>query len=208
LPADSVGDETTPVALQDMKGAYKRSKFLAEQAALESADSGFPVVIVNPTAPVGDHDFKPTPTGKIIVDYLRGAMPAYLDTGLNIVDAEDVADGHLLACQRGRVGSRYILGSENLTLQAIFERLANISGIPAPRVRIPYVLAYAAGIAGTGWAYVSGRAPRVPLNGVRMARKKMWVSHQKAASELGFAPGTAGAALRKAVEWFRATGYV
>ena len=208
VPADGVGDENTPVTLNEMKGAYKRSKFLAEKAASEFAESGFPVVIVNPTAPVGDHDFKPTPTGKIVVDYLRGAMPAYLDTGLNIVDAEDVAEGHLLACERGRVGGRYILGCENLTLQAIFEKLAGISGIPAPKVRIPYALAFAAGVAGTGWAYVSGNEPRVPLNGVRMARKKMWVSHAKAAGELGFAPGTADAALRKAVDWFRANGYV
>lgn len=208
IPGDGVGDESTPVALKDMKGAYKRSKFLAEQAALGFAESGLPVVVVNPTAPVGDHDFKPTPTGKIVLDYLCGRMPAYLDTGLNVVDAEDVAEGHLLACERGRVGSRYILGSENLTLCDIFGKLEAISGIPAPKVRIPYALAYAAGVAGTGWAYVSGNEPRVPLNGVRMARRKMWASHAKAARELGFAPGAADAALRNAVEWFRANGYV
>jgi dihydroflavonol-4-reductase len=208
VPAGGIGDESSPVTLEDMKGAYKRSKFLAEQAAIEFAGSGLPLVIVNPTAPVGDHDFKPTPTGKIVLDYLRGAMPAYLDTGLNIVDAEDVAEGHLLAWERGRSGSRYIFGGENLTLRAIFEKLAAITGIPAPKVRIPYALAYAAGVAGTGWAYVSGREPRVPLDGVRMARKKMWVSHAKAASELGFSPGPADAALRKAVDWFRANGYV
>jgi dihydroflavonol-4-reductase len=191
-----------------MGGAYKRSKFLAEEAAIEFAQSGFPVVIVNPTAPVGDHDVKPTPTGKIVVDFLSRAMPAYLETGLNIVDAADVAEGHVLAYERGRTGERYILGCENLTLQDIFARLERISGIPAPKVRIPYALAFAAGVASTGWAYVTGSEPRAPLNGVRMAKKKMWVSHAKAVRELGFSPAPAEVALTKAVQWFRTNGYV
>jgi len=207
IPVGGVGDEETPVSLDDMAGPYKRSKFLAERVALEFADRGFPVVIVNPTAPVGDHDFKPTPTGKVVVDFVRGAMPAYLDTGLNIVDVRDVAQGHLAACERGRVGERYILGSENLTLQQIFGKLAEITGRKAPRTRIPYAVAYAAGAVSTAWAGVTGREPRAPLDGVRMARKKMWVRHDKAARELGYAPGPASAALRRAVDWFRANGY-
>ena len=208
VPPDGIGDETTPVALNDMRGAYKRSKFLAEKAAVEFAKSGLPVVIVNPTAPLGDHDVKPTPTGKIVVDFLSRAMPAYLETGLNIVDAADVAEGHVLAYERGRPGERYILGCENLTLQDIFAALERISGIPAPKVRIPYTLAFAAGVASTGWAYVTGSEPRAPLDGVRMARKKMWVSHAKAARELGFSPAPAEIALTKAVQWFRTNGYV
>jgi len=208
IPAAGLGDENTPVALDHMQGAYKRSKFLAEHAVREAASGGFPAVIVNPTAPVGDHDVKPTPTGKIVVDYLAGAMPAYLETGLNIVDAEDVAEGHVLALERGRQGERYILGAENLTLRQIFEALARISGVRAPKLRIPYPVAYAAGLASTGWAYLTGSQPRAPLDGVRMARKKMWVSHAKAARELGFSPAPAEAALAKAVSWFRTNGYV
>ena len=207
MPGDSPGNETTPVGIEDMLGAYKRSKFMAEQVALEYARTGFPVVIVNPTAPVGDHDFKPTPTGKTVVDFLRGAMPAYLDTGLNVVDADDTADGHLLAFERGKVGERYILGCENMTLRDIFEHLASISGVRAPRAKIPYPVALAAGAASTGWAYLTGKEPRAPLNGVRMARKKMWVTIDKAKAELGYNPGPASAGLRKAVEWFRANNY-
>lgn len=207
VPYGGIGDETLPISLDDMKGPYKRSKFLAERAALEFAGQGFPVVIVNPTAPLGSHDFKPTPTGKIVVDFVRGAMPAYLDTGLNVVDAGDVASGHLLACERGRVGERYILGSENLTLQQIFGELAGITGRSAPKLRIPYAMAYAAGVVSTGVAYVTGQEPRAPLDGVRMARKKMWVKHAKAAAELGYSPQPARVALENAVSWFRANGY-
>jgi dihydroflavonol-4-reductase len=207
VPPGGAGDESMPVSLEEMTGAYKRSKFLAEQAASEAAESGFPVVIVNPTGPVGDHDFKPTPTGKIIVDFLRGAMPAFVDTGLNLVDVADTAEGHLLACERGRPGARYILGCENLTLRRILEKLAGVSGRPAPRIRIPFAAAYAAGAASTVWARLTGTEPRVPLDGVRMARKKMWVSHDKAARELGFAPAPVDGALRRAVEWFERNGY-
>jgi dihydroflavonol-4-reductase len=202
-----LGSEDTPASLEEMQGPYKRSKFLAEKIALQFAEQGFPVVIVNPTAPVGDHDFRPTPTGKIVVDFLRGAMPAYLDTGLNVVYVGDVAVGHLLACERGRVGERYILGGENLTLQQIFGKLEEATGRPAPKTRIPYAMAYAAGIASTGWAAVTGQEPRAPLDGVRMARKKMWVRHDKAARELGYSARPAGEALRRAAEWFQANGY-
>jgi dihydroflavonol-4-reductase len=207
VPANGLGDEQTPVSLQDMVGPYKRSKFLAEQAALEFAGGGFPVVIVNPTGPVGDHDFKPTPTGKIVVDFVRGAMPGFIETGLNLVDVRDVAEGHLAACERGRPGERYILGSENLTLQQIFGTLAETVGKPAPRLRVPYAVAYAAGAVSTAWANVTGKEPLAPLDGVRMARKKMWVRHDKAAGELGYSPGSAAAALKRAVEWFQANGY-
>lgn len=208
VPAGGIGDETRPVSLEEMTGAYKRSKFMAEQVALEFARNGFPVVIVNPTAPVGDHDFRPTPTGRIVVDFLRGKMPAYVDTGLNVVDAADTAEGHLLACEHGRPGERYILGSENLTLAGIFQRLEAISGHPAPKVRIPWALAYGVGVVSTAWANVSGQEPRAPLDAVRMSRKKMWVTQAKAESELGFRPGSADAALRRAVNWFQANGYV
>ena len=201
FPDSGVGTEETPVSLHDMAGDYKRSKFLAEQAAVEFARSGLPVVIVNPTAPIGDHDVKPTPTGKIVLDFLNGDMPAFIDTGLNVVDVRDIAEGHLLACERGRAGERYILGSENLTLAQILEKLARITGRKAPAVRLPYAVAYIAGAASTAWAGITGRPPRVPLEGVRMARKKMWVSHEKAARELGFHPGPADTALARAVEW-------
>jgi dihydroflavonol-4-reductase len=152
VPPEGLGDETSPARLEDMQGPYKRSKFLAEKVALEFAERGFPVVIVNPTAPVGDHDFKPTPTGKIVVDFVRGAMPAYVDTGLNVVDVRDVANGHLAACERGVAGERYILGAENLTLQQILAALAGILKRKPPRVQIPYAVAYAAGWASTAWA--------------------------------------------------------
>jgi dihydroflavonol-4-reductase len=185
-----------------MAGAYKRSKFQAEQVALEFARHGFPVVIVNPTAPVGDHDVKPTPTGQTVLDFLDGRIPAFIDTGLNIVDARDIAEGHLLACERGRVGERYILGSENLTLAQILQLLARITGHKAPTLRLPYAVAYCAGVCSTAWAEVTGVPPRVPIEAVRMARKKMWVTHEKARRELGFQPAPAETALRRAAEWF------
>ncbi len=207
VPKDGVGDEDTPVSLDAMTGAYKRSKFLAEQVARQFAADGLPVVIVNPTAPVGDHDFKPTPTGKIILDFLKGAMPAYIDTGLNLVDVWDTAEGHLLACERGKAGERYVLGCENLELKEIFARLERVSGMKAPARRIPYALALAAGAVTTGWAGITGREPRAPLDAVRMARKKMFVSHAKAARELRFSPGPVDDALARAVVWFRSNGY-
>jgi len=207
MPKNALGDEDTPVSVADMAGHYKRSKWLAEQVALEKARAGLPVVIVNPTAPVGDHDWKPTPTGKIIVDFLRNKLPAFVDTGLNLVDVRDIAIGHLLAAEHGRPGERYILGSENLTLQQILGRLAEIANKPAPTTRVPYALAYATGVITTAWADFTGREPLAPLEGVKMARKKMFVTHTKAARELGFSPGLANAALQRAVEWFRANGY-
>ena len=202
IPHGGVGDETTPVTLEEMAGDYKRSKFLAEQVVLEFAGDGLPVVIVNPTAPIGDHDVKPTPTGKIVLDFLKGDMPAFIDTGLNVVDVRDTAIGHLLACERGRAGERYILGSENLTLEQILGLLAEITGRKAPRMKLPYAVAWCAGACSTAWAGLTGTPPRVPIEGVRMARKKMWVTHEKARRELGFEPGPARTALARAVEWF------
>jgi dihydroflavonol-4-reductase len=208
VPPDRPGDEASEVHLEEMAGAYKRSKFQAEQVAMEFARAGLPVVIVNPTAPVGDHDFKPTPTGKIVVDYLKGDLPAFVDTGLNLVDVEDTAEGHLLACERGKSGERYILGCENVTLEHILTRLAAISGGKAPRFRIPYAVAYAAGLASTGWANLTGHEPRAPIDAVKMARKKMFVSLDKAKRDLGFNPQPVDGALKRAVDWFRANGYV
>lgn len=207
VPEGGLGDETMAARVEHMQGPYKRTKLLAEHVALEFAREGFPVVIVNPTAPVGDHDFKPTPTGKIVVDFVRGAMPAYLDTGLNVVDVRDVAQAHLAAAERGRVGERYILGAENMTLRQIFEALSPVAGRKPPSVEIPYFLAYAAGVVTTTLANVTGVEPRAPLDAVKMARKKMWVRHDKAARELGYAPGSAAGALARAVEWFRKHGY-
>lgn len=207
VPSGGIGDETVPVTLEQMSGAYKRSKFLAEKAAREFAATGFPVVIVNPTAPVGDHDVKPTPTGRIVLDFLNGAMPAFIDTGLNLVDVRDTAEAHLLACERGKPGERYIAGCENLTLAAILEKLARLAGREAPKLKLPYAVAYAAGVVTTGWARVTGHPPRAPIDAVRMAKKKMFVSHEKARRELGFNPGPVDDALRRAVEWFQAHGY-
>jgi dihydroflavonol-4-reductase len=207
MPAGRNGDEQTPVSIDAMAGHYKQSKWLAEQVALEKAAAGLPVVIVNPTAPVGDHDWKPTPTGKIIVDFLRDKLPAFVDTGLNLVDARDTAIGHLLAAEKGRPGERYILGCENLTLEQILGRLSALSGKPAPTIKIPYALAYAAGAITTALAQVTGKPPLAPLEGVKMARKKMFVTHDKAARELGFAPRPIESALKRAIDWFRANGY-
>jgi dihydroflavonol-4-reductase len=204
---DALPDESTSAGLDEMVGHYKRSKLLAEQEVLTAAAGGFPAVVVNPTTPVGPGDWKPTPTGRMIVDFLRGRMIGYLDTGLNLVPVEDVAEGHLLAADRGRVGERYILGGRNMTLQAIFEALAAASGRPAPRMRMPFAVALAAGYASEAFARISGREPAVPLEGVRMARHKMFVDASKAQRELGFAPGSVEGALGRAVQWYGEHGY-
>jgi dihydroflavonol-4-reductase len=202
VPAGGIGDETQPCTIEQMAGDYKRSKFLGEQVALEFARGGFPVVIVNPTAPMGDHDFKPTPTGGIVADFLRGATPAFIDTGLNVVHVKDVAEGHLLACERGQPGERYILGSENLTLRQILQQAAELGGRKAPTIELPYFVAWLAGAVGTALSRVTGKPPRASLEAVRMAKKKMWVSHAKAARELGYTPRPAREALADAVAWF------
>ncbi len=207
LPDEGLGNENTPVSQNDMQGHYKRSKWLAERVALEKAAAGLPVIIVNPTAPIGDHDWKPTPTGKIVLDFLRGKLGAFVDTGLNVVDAADVATGHVLAAEYGRVGERYILGAENLTLEQILAQLAGFAGKRTPRIKVPHAIAYVAGVVTTGLAQLTGRPPIAPLEAVRMARKKMFVTHAKAQTELGFAPQGAEVALEKAVKWFRDNGY-
>jgi dihydroflavonol-4-reductase len=209
IPADgSPGTETTPVTLADMVGPYKASKFLAEQVALEWAKRGLPVVIVNPSTPVGPWDVKPTPTGQIVVDFLRGRLFATLDTGLNLVHVRDVARGHILATERGRVGEKYILGHRNCSLTEIFAMLAAGTGRPAPRLRVPYVLAWCGAAAMEAGARLTGRAPQVPLVAVRMARKRMYFSAAKAVRELGLPQTQVEDALRDAVEWFAAHGYV
>jgi len=207
MPPGEQGDENSPVSIEDMTGHYKRSKWLAEQVALEKAQAdGAPIVIVNPTAPIGDHDWKPTPTGKIIVDFLANRLPAFVDTGLNLVDARDVAQGHILAADQGKPGERYILGCEDLTLEQILQRLAKIANKPAPKLKLPYMLAYAAGVISTGFANITGKEPMAPLEGVRMARKKMFVTHAKATRELGFQPGSVDTALERAIQWFQESG--
>jgi dihydroflavonol-4-reductase len=201
-------DETSQAQLSDMIGHYKRSKFLAEQEALRASQEGLPAVIVNPTTPVGPGDWKPTPTGQMIVDFLKGKMPAYVDSGLNIVAVEDVAEGHLLAAERGRVGERYLLGGKNMTLKEVFTTLARLTGRPAPRWQIPYALALAAGSLDGAISALAGRKPRIPVEGVRMARHKMFVDCSKAVRELDFHPGAAEDALGRAARWYLDHGYL
>ena len=205
----SVVDEETAVTLEEMIGHYKRSKFVAEQVALEAGKKGDDVVIVNPSAPVGEQDVKPTPTGRIIVDFLKKKFPAYVDTGLNVVDVREVARGHVLAYERGKPGERYILGGENLTLKQILDKLSATTGIPAPKVKLPYVFALAAGVFDTVFTgQLRGKEPRVTIDAVRMGRKKMWVRSSKAERELGYKVVPVEDALRRACEWFQANGYV
>ena len=204
----SLPNETTKSRLDEMIGHYKRSKFLAEQEALRAAAKGVPVVIVNPTAPVGPGDWKPTPTGKILLDFLNGKMPAYVDTGLNVVAVEDVAAGHLLAAEKGRVGERYILGARNLTLKQILDMLSAIVGRPAPRVRLPHAVALAAGYADEFFACLRGREPQIPVEGVKMSRHHMFVESDKAERELGYRPSPVEAALARAVRWYEEHGYI
>jgi dihydroflavonol-4-reductase len=201
-------DEDSPVALADMIGHYKRSKFMAEQVALEAGRSGLRVVTVNPTTPVGEQDVKPTPTGRIVVDFLKRKFPAYVETGLNLVDVRECARGHIAALEKGKSGERYILGGEDLTLKQILDKLGAISGLPSPKVKLPYFVAYAAGaVDQTIFGRLLGREPRATIETVRMGKKKMWASSGKAARELGWKTVPADAALRRAVEWFRANGY-
>jgi dihydroflavonol-4-reductase len=201
-------DESFPVSLYNMIGHYKRSKFMAEVVALEAGRGGMDVVVVNPTTPVGEQDIKPTPTGRIVVDFLKKKFPAYVDTGLNLVDVTQCARGHVAALEQGRTGERYILGGENLTLKQILDKLAAITGLPSPRVKLPYVVALAAGVIDevvTG--RILGREPRATIDAVRMGRKKMFVSCAKAEKELGWKTVPVDDALRRAVDWFQANGY-
>lgn len=189
-------------------GPYKKSKYLSDLLARRlAADEGLPVVVVNPAAPIGPRDVKPTPTGRIVVDFLNGRLPSYVDTGMNVVHVDDVARGHWLAATRGRVGERYILGGENLTLKGILDLLAEISGRPAPRFKTPYAVAYAFGAVDSAIARVRGVEPLAPLDAIRMARHYMWFSSDKARRELGYEPRAARSALEDAVAWFVAHGY-
>ncbi|MBI4614917.1 MAG: NAD-dependent epimerase/dehydratase family protein [Planctomycetes bacterium] len=207
-PDGRPGNEETPYELHQVKGHYKRSKYLAEKEILKLAAEGAPIVVVNPSAPMGPRDVKPTPTGKIVVDFARGKMPAYLDTGLNVVHVDDVAAGHLLAAAKGRVGERYILGHENLSLRQILEILSEIAGRPAPRIRMPYWVAYAASLGSHAAAFVTRGEPAIPLDAVRLAGKKMFFDPSKAIRELGFSPRPAREALEDAYRWFAEHGYL
>jgi dihydroflavonol-4-reductase len=202
-------DENSPVSLEQMIGPYKRSKFMAEQVALEAAREGMNVMVVNPTTPVGERDIRPTPTGRIVVDFLKKKFPAYVDTGLNLVDVTECARGHVTALEKGKSGERYILGGENLTLKQILDKLGAITGLPSPKVKVPYLLALATGVVDemvTG--RLLGREPRATIDAVRMGRKKMFVTSAKAERELGWKSLPVEDALCRAATWFQKNGYV
>lgn len=204
----TIVDETTPVSIADMIGHYKRSKFLAEQAAIEAARAGQQVIILNPTTPIGPQDVKPTPTGRIIVDFLNRKFPAYVDTGLNLVDVAAVARAHCAALDKGRPGERYILGGENLTLKQILDKMSAITGLPSPTMRVPHAVAMSfAFFDETITGRIRGREPRATVEAVRMGKKKMFASSAKAQRELGFQVLPVYEALRSAIDWFRAHGY-
>jgi dihydroflavonol-4-reductase len=201
-------DEDTPVQISDMIGHYKRSKFLAEEKVRDWASRGLPVVIVNPSTPVGDLDIKPTPTGKIIVDFLRGKMFGYVDTGMNLIDVRDCAEGHVLAAERGSPGNRYILGGRNLTLKELFDALGGVTGIASPKLKVPHWVAETYARIENFWSIgVAHREPDVPLESVKLARHKMWFDPSRAIRELGLRSNPIEGALERAVAWFRDHGY-
>lgn len=203
-----VVDETSPVSLDDMIGHYKRSKFLGEQEAINAARAGQQVMILNPTTPIGAGDVKPTPTGRVVVDFLRHKFPAYMDTGLNLVDVAEVAAAHVAALERGMPGERYILGGENLTLKQMLDRMSGLTGIPSPTMRVPHAVAMAFAVLDeTVTGRIRGKEPRATVEAVRMGKKKMFASSAKAERELGFKIKPVDDALRTAVDWFRAHGY-
>ena len=201
-------NEATEARLDEMVGHYKRSKWLAEQEVRNAVKNGAPVIVAMPTTPVGPWDWKPTPTGKIIVDFLNGKMPGYVDTGLNFVGVEECAAGHLLVSEQGKVGERYLLGAENLTLKQVLDTLAKITGLRAPSMRIPHGLALSVAYADTLLSRLAFREPQIPIEGVKIARHKMFVDCSRAQRELGFRPGRVEAALERAVRWYEANGYV
>jgi dihydroflavonol-4-reductase len=205
----TLADEDSPVTLTEMVGPYKRSKFMAEQIALEAGRTGQHVVVVNPSTPVGEMDVKPTPTGRIVLEFLKKKFPAYVDTGLNLVDATECARGHVMALEKGRSGQRYILGGENLTLKQILDQLAAITGLPSPKVEVPHFVALGAAVVDELWTgHILGREPRATIDAVRMGRKKMFVVSAKAERELGWQIVPVNEALRRAADWFRGQGYV
>jgi len=209
LPPDGrPGTEETPVGLEEMIGHYKRSKFLAEERARRAAAAGAPVVIVNPSTPIGPGDVKPTPTGQIVLDAARGRTPAYVDTGLNVVHVDDVAAGHLLAFHRGRIGERYILGGEDMSLRQILTLIAQLAGRSAPRIRLPHAAVLPVAHVSELYARLTGRPTRITVEGVRMARKRMFFSSEKAVRELGYRWRAPGEAFADALRWFRENGYL
>ena len=201
-------NESTDAKLAEMIGHYKRSKWLAEKEVLDAARNGFPAIVAMPTTPVGPWDWKPTPTGKIILDFLNGKMPGYVETGLNFVGVEECAAGHILVAERGMVGERYLLGSQNLTLKAVLDTLAEITGLPAPTLKIPHRLALGVAYAETAFSRLIGREPQIPVEGVKIAQHMMFVDCARAQKELGFKAGAVSAALDRAVRWYEANGYV
>jgi dihydroflavonol-4-reductase len=204
----TIVDENTPVSLADMVGHYKRSKFLAEQEALKAAYDGQEVMILNPTTPIGPGDIKPTPTGRIVVDFLNKKFPAYVDTGLNLVDVEEVARAHVAAIEKGTPGERYILGGENLTLKQILDKMSAITGLPSPTTKVPHAVAMAfAFFDETITGRILGKEPRATVEAVRMGKKKMFAASAKAVRDLDFRQVPVYPALRAAIEWFRANGY-
>jgi len=201
-------NEFTDAKLEEMVGHYKRSKWMAEREALGAAKSGLPVIVAMPTTPVGPWDWKPTPTGKIILDFLNGKMPGYVKTGLNFIGVEECAAGHLLIAEKGKVGERYLLGGENLTLKQMLDTLAKITGLRAPILKIPHGLALGVAYANTAFSRLVGREPGIPVEGVKIARHMMFVDCARAERELGFLAGPVVAALERAVRWYEANGYI
>ena len=201
-------NEFTDATLEEMVGHYKRSKWMAEREALQAAKEGLPVIVAMPTTPVGPWDWKPTPTGKIILDFLNGKMPGYVETGLNFVGVEECAAGHLLVAEKGKVGERYLLGAENLTLKELLDLLARITGLRAPGMKIPHGVALGVAYVDTAFSRLVGKEPQIPVEGVKIAKHKMFVDASRAQRELGFQPGPVVAALERAVRWYRANGYV
>jgi dihydroflavonol-4-reductase len=201
-------NETTDAKLEEMIGHYKRSKWMAEQEVLRAAQEGLPAIVVMPTTPVGPWDWKPTPTGKIILDFLNGKMPGYVETGLNFVGVEECAAGHLLVSERGKVGERYLLGAENLTLKGLLDVLAEITGLRAPSMKIPHGVALGVAYVESAFSRLIGKEPQIPVEGVKIAQHKMFVDCSRAQRELGFKAGPVAAALERAVRWYQANGYV
>jgi dihydroflavonol-4-reductase len=201
-------NELTDAKLEEMVGHYKRSKWQAEQEVLAAAETGLPAIVAMPTTPVGPWDWKPTPTGKIILDFLNGRMPGYVETGLNFVGVEDCATGHLLVAKRGTIGERYLLGAENLTLKDLLDTLASITGLRAPTMKIPHGVALGVAYVESAFSRLIGKEPQIPVEGVKIAQHKMFVDCARAPRELGFRPGPVRAALERAVRWYQANGYV
>ena len=201
-------NESTQAKLEEMIGHYKRSKWMAEQEVLRAAKNGLPAMVAMPTTPVGPWDWKPTPTGKIILDFLNGKMPGYVETGLNFVGVEECAAGHLLVSEKGKIGERYLLGAENLTLKGLLDLLAKITGLRAPAMKIPHGVALGVAYVESAFSRLIGKEPQIPVEGVKIAQHKMFVDCSRARKELGFQPGPVAAALERAVRWYRANGYM